>query len=205
MAVRRPRHRAGAALAAAATPAWCHSGTPGGEDRKCERFLKAQRVMPCCQDGPDRKQPGRRGTGKRPVEPGRAPGPGGLASAEGVTAIDPSHLSHKVGHGRTSETFRLRDGRIIKMLSASVPQSRAERELRLAQQAAAAGLPVWQIQELVRCGDRWGLLGEALPGETVSLARRLLQRPWELNHWFSAFIELHQQINRTPAAHLPPI
>lgn len=119
--------------------------------------------------------------------------------------IDPGEFSHRIGSGRTAEIFRLRDGRIIKLLAASVPQTRAERELRFAQQAEAAGLPVWPVRDLVRCGDRWGLIGQRLPSGTTSLARRLMQRPWEVNRWFSAFVALHRQINSTSAENFPPI
>lgn len=122
-----------------------------------------------------------------------------------MLTLDPSQLSRRIGQGRTAEIFRLQDGRIIKLLSSRVPVQRVKRELKLARQAAAAELPVWRMQELVRCGDHWGLLGEALPADTTSLARRLSRRPWEIHHWFQAFVALHRQINATPAESFPPI
>lgn len=119
--------------------------------------------------------------------------------------LDPSQLSHRIGRGRTAEIFRLRDGRIVKLLSSRTPLRRAKRELRFAQLAAAAELPVWRLHDLVRCGERWGLLGEALPEDTTSLAQRLAQRPWEVNHWFQAFVTLHRRINATSGEAFPPI
>lgn len=122
-----------------------------------------------------------------------------------MVAIHPSELSHRIGRGRTAEIFRLHDGRIIKLLSPGVPKPRAERELRFAQQAAAADLPVWQVEKLVRCDERWGIVGEALPQGTSSLIKRLIRRPWEMNHWFGAFVDLHRKINDTSGAGFPPI
>lgn len=99
----------------------------------------------------------------------------------------------------------MKDGRIIKLLMRSVTRQRAERELLFVRRVAAVGLPVWQIEDLVCCEGRWGLVGERLPAKTTSLAKRLMRHPWEIDRWFQGFVALHKQINEAPGKGFPPL
>src|SRR5690554_2150037 len=109
--------------------------------------------------------------------------------------LDASQLSFKIGQGRTSEVFRLQDGRIVKLLSSRVSFKRARKELRYARIAEHAGIPVWKLERLIRYKCRIGLLGEPLPEGVMGLDVRMLQYPWEVPFWFPKIVSLHRQIN----------
>lgn len=94
-----------------------------------------------------------------------------------------------IGQGRTAEVYAWIDDRVLKLYRAGWDIAWAEREARITQVVAAAGLPVPAVHGVIEVGGRFGILLGRMVGP--SMVQQCGVRPWTLGRMLRTFTDLH--------------
>ncbi len=100
-----------------------------------------------------------------------------------------------IGAGRSSCVFRLDQETILKRYEPDVPLSMIEEEMRLAREAFVDGIPTAIPFDLVRVGERYGVVFEMIRAETVG--RTILDHPERMEEITRRFVALLRQLHST--------
>lgn len=106
-----------------------------------------------------------------------------------------------IGSGITGTVYRLDSDTIAKVFDPKVPLNAIERERKLARTAFLNGVPTAISYDVVKCGDRYGLVFELINADTF--ASCLHNRPETFDHYASLYadtlIKLHAAHDETHA------
>jgi aminoglycoside phosphotransferase (APT) family kinase protein len=114
--------------------------------------------------------------------------------------IDPAALP-RLGQGRIAEVFALNAERALKLAREPGPAAPFEREAAALRAAAAAGLPVPAVFEVVDVAGRPGIVMERVDGDDI--LGELSRRPWRLVSLAREFARLHAGLAAVEAPGLP--
>jgi len=107
-----------------------------------------------------------------------------------------------IGKGLTSEVFGRGEDRVLKLFFPWVPQSTVQREFDITRTVHAAGAPCPAAFEILKRGDRHGIIFERVRGH--SLVRQVKMKPWTLFAGARLLAELQARIHaRDAPAGLP--
>ena len=107
-----------------------------------------------------------------------------------------------IGKGLTSEVFGRGEDRVLKLFFPWVPESTVQREFDITRTVHAAGAPCPAAFEMLKLGDRHGIIFERVRGH--SLVRQVEMKPWTLFAAARLLAELQAQIHaRDAPAGLP--
>jgi thiamine kinase len=106
-------------------------------------------------------------------------------------------LGEPLASGRTAELHPWQDGRVLKLFHADVDPACVRQEAKNQRAAAASGLPVPEVGELVEIDGRLGLEQENVAG--TSLSALLQAHPWAASRAARMLAQLHLEIHSRPA------
>ena len=99
-----------------------------------------------------------------------------------------------IGRGQNGEVYRLGPDTIVKLFApGAITPELAEQERQRARDAFLAGVPTAISYEVVRCGDRLGLVFELV--EAQSLRELVLTEPWRMDELIHGWAELARSIH----------
>lgn len=111
-------------------------------------------------------------------------------------------LGQPIGYGRTAEIFAWNEGQVLKLFYDWFALENIENEARISRAIHQLGLPSPAIREMVRIGERHGLVYERVNGE--SMFRLFQRKPWNLFRYARRWAQLHADIHsRTIGGQLP--
>ena len=104
-----------------------------------------------------------------------------------------SALGRPLASGRTAEIFAWPGEQALKLFYDGCKPEDVESEARTARAIHAGGLPVPAVGEIVRVGNRIGLLYQRVDGD--SMWQMLSRRPWKLLRYARRMAELHAEMH----------
>lgn len=121
--------------------------------------------------------------------------PGIQATSTAERSCEEARLSseHLIGSGLTAEVFSWGSERVLKLFFAWVDPETIRRELRITQAISSSGVPAPAAFELMRIGQRLGIVFERVSGDT--LVRQVEKRPWQLFGAARQLAKLHAHIH----------
>lgn len=102
-------------------------------------------------------------------------------------------LQKPIAQGRTADVFPWDDTHILKLFHSWFDLENIQYEQAMARAVYASGVRSPQVGEIVRVGDRNGLIYERVPG--ISMLDLLLQRPWKVFHFARRLARLHARMH----------
>jgi len=100
---------------------------------------------------------------------------------------------HLIGSGLTADVFSWERERVLKLFFAWVDPEAIRQELRVTQAVSNSGVPAPAAFELLRIGQRFGIVFERVSGDT--LVRQVEKRPWQLFGAARQLAKLHAHIH----------
>lgn len=114
-----------------------------------------------------------------------------------------SQSTQQIGQGRTANIWQYREGQILKLYYANMPEEEVRREFTVSQMACKMGLPTPQAVELVEKDGRIGIVFERLQGPT--LLKLVLKQIWRIDRHARLLAKLHYQLHQTPLPEPAPV
>lgn len=108
-----------------------------------------------------------------------------------------------LAEGRLSLVYKLKDGRVLKLLHNTVPSSKVDDEFRRCQIISRAGVPAPRALEIVEVEGKRGIIFE-WAGE-VDLMKAKLGNPLNVNSGAQFMSTVHQDILKREAPELPDL
>lgn len=103
-----------------------------------------------------------------------------------------------IGDGFCSKVYRLNKDTIIKVITNTTDINDISRELNLCKQAFILGIPTSISFDVVKVGDRYGVVFEML--DCLSLRDLILKNPDKLDEYIKMYADLLKKINSTDKA-----
>jgi aminoglycoside phosphotransferase len=101
-----------------------------------------------------------------------------------------------------AEIYNWNPVHVLKLFTSWVTMESIENEARMARTIYKSGLPVPQVDELVRMGDRTGLICKRVHGNSMYKAAQ--RQPWNIIRYLRRSAGLHAEIHsRSIPAGLP--
>lgn len=100
-----------------------------------------------------------------------------------------------IGDGFFSTVYRIDGDTIVKVFNRVSDPQQIERELKLAKQAFILGIPTALSFDIVRAGDKLGVMFEML--DCASLKTLIQKHPEKLDEYVNKYVELLKKINTT--------
>lgn len=104
-------------------------------------------------------------------------------------------LGQPIAYGRTAEIYAWHQGEILKLFYEWFELEKIENEARISQSIHASGLPTPAVGEILRLGDRYGLVYERVYGE--SMWKSFQHKPWNWTRYAHRCAELQVSIHGT--------
>jgi uncharacterized protein (TIGR02172 family) len=112
-------------------------------------------------------------------------------------------LGAPLAQGRTAEVFAWDDDHVLKLFRPGWGVNAARHEAELARAIYDSGAPAPQVGEVVRVGDRAGVIYERISGP--SLLRELVDHPARLRSVMRTLAEAHADLHQRTVANLPRV
>jgi uncharacterized protein (TIGR02172 family) len=113
----------------------------------------------------------------------------------------PSNIGSMIAAGRTADVYLWGKNEVVKLYKQGLSSEVMALESRVASAVSQAGLPVPAVGEIVRIGNRIGLVLERVKGR--SMLETLHRKPWKLLSFAEQLAELHVKINSFVVPGLP--
>lgn len=107
-----------------------------------------------------------------------------------------------IGQGKPAEVFAWGDTQALKLYRDGWSPTAVEQEARLIQIVHDAGLPVYNVSEVVQLEGRYGIILERIEG--VSMQKMIEKSPGKFVSLAPRLGELHARIHAIPGSGLPP-
>lgn len=98
-----------------------------------------------------------------------------------------------IARGRTADLCAWDEDWVLKLFKDWVSEEHARYEARITETVHQAGISSPAVGELLRVGERWGLLLEKVEG--VSMLDQVLGTPWKTIHYARQLAELHLRMH----------
>lgn len=102
-----------------------------------------------------------------------------------------------ISKGGTSDLFAWSENRVLKLLHARYPRSKADLEFEITRAIHSAGLPAPAAYDVCEVEGRFGFILERIDG--ISLLQLVERKPWKLFYAACLLAELHTQIHQHTA------
>lgn len=102
-----------------------------------------------------------------------------------------------IASGAMGDCIRLNDEQVLKLYQAPIGKEVAIEEKNKAKQAFVKGIPTAISFDLVKCGERYGVIYELLEGK--SLASLMVDDPDNIDKYIDLFIDTVKHIHNTDA------
>jgi aminoglycoside phosphotransferase len=98
-------------------------------------------------------------------------------------------LQKPIAVGRTAEVFSFEEGKGLKLLFPTIPQSWIDKEVDTGRYIQEAQIPVPKVYERMKWNDREGVVYERIDGP--SLLNELATKPWKAAQYACLLARLH--------------
>ncbi len=102
-------------------------------------------------------------------------------------------LGQPIAYGRTAEIYAWTGGKLLKLFYGWFDPESIDYEARIARAVHASGLPVPAVGEILRVGDRTGLIYQRIDGSPMT--GLLFKKPWTALRHARRMAELHAQMH----------
>ncbi len=100
-----------------------------------------------------------------------------------------------IGQGGNGTVYRLDDDKIVKLYRPTVKLEQIERERQFAKNALIGGIPCVIAYDVVKCGDRYGIVFEMLKSDTLGHAMK--NDPDRFDEYMDKYVALAKELHST--------